>query len=98
MHETDIPISRRAWLKKCGALVTSLAIIPVVAWQRPAIAGAASRNAFHYRDHPSDGQHCSECFAFIPAGTEGNRLDACRVLSGPVSPNGWCMAYASREG
>ena len=97
MHEKTIPICRREWLKKSGALATSLVILPLVAWQRPAQAGSAAKSAFHYRDKPNDGQHCADCYAFIPSDKKMGVEGSCQVVAGVVSANGWCMAFAHKE-
>jgi hypothetical protein len=43
-----------------------------------------------YQATPKDGNKCSTCVNFeAPA--------ACKIVSGSISPNGWCIAYAPKE-
>lgn len=39
-----------------------------------------------YQDHPNGQQHCGVCANFIPPAD-------CRVIQGPVSPDGWCRNF-----
>ena len=44
-----------------------------------------------YQETPKDGAKCSGCVNFVaPA--------ACKIVSGTINPNGWCVAYAPKEG
>jgi len=63
-----------------------------------AIAGGravakASKAELSYRDAPKDGKSCSNCRLFT-ASEPGK--GTCAVIEGPVSANGWCMAYSSQ--
>ena len=43
-----------------------------------------------YQDTPKNGQECSTCVNFVaPA--------ACRIVSSPISPHGWCQFYAAKK-
>ena len=43
-----------------------------------------------YQETPKDGAKCSTCVNFeAPA--------ACKIVSGKISPEGWCIAYAPKE-
>lgn len=52
--------------------------------------GKISKAAAEYRDQPKGEQHCSNCVLF-QADTR-----TCRLVSGQVSPNGWCKYWAIR--
>ena len=42
-----------------------------------------------YQPTPKDGNKCSTCVNFeAPA--------ACKIVSGSISPEGWCIAYAPK--
>lgn len=86
--------ARRQLLVRSGIAVASLTLVPLVAWQRRASAGTASREDFHYQLQPRDGMRCADCAAFVPAATGGE--GSCRVVAGPISPDGWCMAFSKR--
>ena len=42
-----------------------------------------------YQDHPKDGQMCSTCVNFVPP-------DQCKLVEGPVVPQGWCIAFGPK--
>ncbi|WP_255407839.1 high-potential iron-sulfur protein [Collimonas sp. PA-H2] len=50
----------------------------------------------HYQDVPKDGKMCSDCAAYTPPASPGADTGTCKVVTGPVNPNGWCMAYSHR--
>jgi len=58
----------------------------------PALAKVSKAEVF-YRDSPKDGRRCAACRLFTP-GESGQ--GTCAVVDGPVSANGWCMAFSAR--
>jgi High potential iron-sulfur protein len=42
-----------------------------------------------YQDKPHDGQSCGNCLQFEPP-------NACKVVEGVISPNGWCQIWAKK--
>lgn len=72
-----------------------LAGIPVLTLGRVALAGKASKSDFHYQDHPSEGKRCADCAEFLAA-QAADSAGACRIVAGPISPNGWCMAFTKK--
>ncbi|HUA07696.1 MAG TPA: hypothetical protein VMA98_00355 [Candidatus Acidoferrales bacterium] len=55
------------------------------------VADAASNKAqFKYQDHPGKGgAKCSQCSLFKPP-------HSCKVVTGTISPNGWCIAFSKK--
>ena len=49
-----------------------------------------------YQDHPKGDQDCSTCLQFIP-GKSASAMGQCNVVAGPISPKGWCIAYAKKS-
>jgi len=43
-----------------------------------------------YQQQPKDGQHCAICVQFQPP-------NACKIVAGEISPNGWCAAFAPKQ-
>jgi hypothetical protein len=44
----------------------------------------------HYQDTPKGKAECDTCVSFLaPSG--------CKLLTGKVSPSGWCMLYAAKH-
>jgi hypothetical protein len=46
-------------------------------------------SAVNYQTTPNNGQQCSGCVNFVAP-------NACKVVSGVISPNGWCVAFAPK--
>ncbi len=44
----------------------------------------------HYQDTPKGKAACDGCTSFIAP-------SACKVVSGAISPSGWCMLYAAKH-
>jgi hypothetical protein len=43
-----------------------------------------------YQTTPKDGHKCSTCVNFEPP-------NGCKIVSGTIDPNGWCIAYAPKQ-
>jgi hypothetical protein len=82
--------SRRIMLK----YVAAAAALPLTA---TALAQSkASKQAMKYQDQPKDGQRCDQCMQFIPPAKKGEQ-GGCKVVEGPISPSGWCIAYVKKS-
>jgi F0F1-type ATP synthase membrane subunit c/vacuolar-type H+-ATPase subunit K len=73
---------RRAVLK---AGIAVLSAVPVAALAQQKLA----QSAVQYQTSPKDGQMCSNCVNFIAP-------NACKLVDGNISPNGWCIAYGPK--
>jgi hypothetical protein len=93
MNEHDAP--RRRLLRRAAAALPVLLALPVLDSSTPARAGTARKEDFHYQDQPNEGKRCANCTAFI-APTAGQDAGTCNIVAGPVSPNGWCMAFTPK--
>jgi len=83
--------SRRTMLRN----IAVLAAAPLVV--RPAAAQAkASKQSMQYQDQPKNGQQCDTCMQFIP-GQKPGANGTCKVVDGPISPKGWCIAYVKKS-
>ena len=54
-----------------------------------AAAGKMSRSAANYQPTPKGNARCDLCANWQPP-------DACKLVEGPISPNGWCSLFAPR--
>ena len=80
-------VSRRIAVTKLAAL--PFAAIAAVASLSPAQA-ADNKKQFKYQDKPGPhGQKCSGCRFFKPP-------HGCSIVTGTISPNGWCIAWAKK--
>ncbi|WP_416053313.1 high-potential iron-sulfur protein [Cupriavidus basilensis] len=50
----------------------------------------------HYQESPKDGQSCSDCSSFRPSTAPDSDTGTCKILEGPISLHGWCMAFSRR--
>jgi len=48
-----------------------------------------AQSAVQYQETPKNGQKCSTCVNFVAP-------NACKIVSGNISPDGWCMVYAPK--
>jgi hypothetical protein len=86
-------LSRRAVLKRAAVL----AAVAAASTTRATLAQTkASKAAMQYRDTPNGKQECSNCLQFIPGKTP-QAQGSCKVVAGPISPHGWCIAYAPKS-
>ena len=72
--------------------IKQLIVLPALAGALIAEASAAADNTkqFHYQDHPGPGgKKCSGCRFF-------RKPNACSIVTGKISPDGWCIAWAKR--
>jgi len=80
-------VSRGEALKRLSA--TPVIVLGVAATMSAAEA-ADTKKQFKYQDKPSKtGQKCSGCRLFRPP-------SGCQVVTGKISPNGWCTAWVKR--
>jgi hypothetical protein len=50
-----------------------------------------AQDVVQYQKTPKDGAKCSLCVNFEPP-------DGCKIVASPISPDGWCVAYAPKNG
>jgi hypothetical protein len=81
-------LSRRTLIR--SAVVLAGAACAGVAADRQALAqGKVPKAAMKYQDHPKGDEKCGNCMQFIAP-------DSCKVVEGKISPNGYCIAWASK--
>ena len=44
-----------------------------------------------YQNQPKDGLQCNKCAQWVEP-------NACKIVAGQISPQGYCVAYAPKEG
>jgi hypothetical protein len=82
----------RRTLLRNAALITFFTAVPWLARGQ----SKATKKAMQYQDQPKNGQKCSTCVQFVPGAQSGGE-GTCKVVDGPISPNGWCMAYVKKS-
>ncbi len=82
--------SRRDMLRTgmmIAAGVTGAAIASIARAEDEKIA----QELVQYQNEPKDGQKCNMCAQWVDP-------NACKIVAGKISPNGYCVAYAPKEG
>ena len=85
MTKHDNEATRRQILR-AGLAVVGGAVAVSSAQAQDKIAPAMVQ----YQDTAKDGNKCSTCVNF-------EAPNACKIVSGKISPEGWCIAYAPME-
>ena len=93
MHDYDAK-SRRS-LVKGVALLAGMAVVPLLATTRGAIAAKLAKADVKYQDKPNAGKDCDDCIQFIPGATR-KAAGTCRVVEGPVNAHGYCLAFTPK--
>jgi hypothetical protein len=75
-----------------GLALKGLAALPFAALAAGAVLSPAqaadNKKQFKYQDKPGPkGQKCAGCRFF-------RKPNACTIVTGKISPNGWCIAWA----
>jgi len=72
------------------SLIVLPALAGALALGTPAADAADNKKQFHYQDKPgTGGKKCSQCRFF-------RAPKSCSVVTGTISPNGWCIAWAKK--
>jgi hypothetical protein len=87
---------RRTMISKGSAFLATLAAFSMVAWSKTSSAAKADRGLLRYQDQPKNGKICADCWAYVKGPKPG--ADSCKAIEGPISANGWCMAYSPKQG
>ena len=91
--------SRRDMLRQSTAMLGSIVFIPLAVTSPSADAGSMSREMLHYQDSPKDGKMCADCAAYTASSTffhPDAPTGICKILKGPVNPQGWCISFSRR--
>lgn len=102
----DDKVSRRDVLLKTAALGAFAAFGAAACSKQPAAlactntsglspADVTVRTSLAYVDNSAElGKTCSNCQQFMP--TVANACGTCKVVKGPINPNGNCKAYLAK--
>jgi hypothetical protein len=53
--------------------------------------GKVSKAQAQYQDQPKGDQNCANCMQFVAPNT-------CKLVEGSISPSGWCILWAKKQG
>ena len=86
----DGEATRRGILRAGLAAVGGAAAVGAT-WVPRALAQSKIAPAqVQYQTQPKNGQKCSQCVNFVAP-------NACKIVSGDISPEGWCIAFAPKN-
>jgi len=87
-------LSRRALLESgglaIGVLIAGGATSRAVADEEIKEADKIKQTDAHYQRFPKGPQRCQICLQYVPP-------DKCKIVQGPIFPQGWCQFFAARE-
>jgi hypothetical protein len=87
-------LSRRAVIGSgglaIGVLIAGGDAPPTVADQEVSEADKIKQTDAHFQKFPKGPQRCQICLQFTPP-------DKCKIVQGPIIPQGWCQFFAARE-
>lgn len=88
MNDDVMKASRRNILRAGAAMIAAGAVVTRAAAEE---TQKIEKSLVGYQEKPNaNGQHCSVCANFQPP-------NACAIVAGDISPNGWCGAFAPKE-
>ena len=82
---------RRAALRTFAGLGLGAAAIVAAPKRSAAQDQKIAKEAVQYQDGPKDGLVCEKCVNWVAP-------NACTIVAGNITPKGWCVAYAPKEG
>jgi hypothetical protein len=85
----EVRTSRRVFLR-AGAAMGATVVAAGLATRAQAQDQKIAQSAVMYQGSPKDGQKCSTCVNF-------EAPNACKIVAGNISPEGWCAAYAPKD-
>jgi len=99
--QSSYTTSRRTLLKNAGLTAVGLTVAPGLLLSRIAEAdthkpGNVPKSAVQYQSTPKGNQQCSNCRFFIP-GPKPSAMGHCTIVTGKISPHGWCNAWAKKS-
>lgn len=83
-----------------GDVLKSLIVLPALAASLAGVGAIAEAKsppaALKYQPKPKNGKDCDDCRFFQANKKNSRAAGACTLVSGPISPHGWCVAWAKK--
>lgn len=93
---SDAPPDCRAVRRQGLRIAAGAAIAWLVPVASLAQAKKLDRAAVQYVDRGKDpGKDCDDCAQFVPGATP-TAMGTCRIVEGPISPHGHCIAFTPK--
>jgi hypothetical protein len=87
------PATRRALLLAAAGLPAAAIFSRA---EKAQAAGSTPKANVKFQNNPKGAQQCSKCNYFIP-GASPTAAGQCKVVAGPIPPNGWCILFAAKH-
>jgi hypothetical protein len=84
-------VSRRDLFRVLAISISSVAVVPRVLRGVAYAQVKVNKTQAQYQESPKGDQKCSGCANFQPP-------NACKVVEGQISPNGWCALFVPKAG
>ena len=85
--------TRRHCLFQAGWAIAAAPLLLAAGQARA--AGKTPKADVHYQYTPKNDQRCGDCASFLPP-TSPEGPGSCRVVDGPIPPNGWCELFSKK--
>jgi hypothetical protein len=86
MTQSADQLARRSLLRRILGIAGASALFYAVSYPAAAVI-KISQKAVAYQDHPEGDKRCDKCIQFQPP-------NACKMVDGSISPNGYCRLFA----
>jgi hypothetical protein len=93
MEDSNRGMTRRTFVANAVVLP---ALAGLLLAETTAAQAKGSQAQFKYQKTPNNGHKCSQCTFYI-AGSSPTANGSCKIVSGTISPNGWCTAWAKKS-
>jgi hypothetical protein len=91
MTEDTSKTPRRAVLASGLGLVAAGCALTATAHAQNLAQEKLAQDLVQYQASPKDGNQCGKCAQFQPP-------NGCAIVTSPVAPAGWCVAFTPKEG
>jgi len=89
---------RREALKLALDAGAAFAIVMVAGRASSQPAAKLSKQSVRYTDSGNtEGKDCDDCSQYLP-GSSANGPATCKIVEGPISPHGHCIAFSPKPG
>ena len=96
MNDDDTTISRAGMIQRLAAAPIAIGALAALRAEAEA-AATMDKKAAAYVNHPMGGKKCADCSLFIPAKKNPMKSPgACKLVKGPIDPNGWCKFFTPK--
>ena len=88
--------ARRRVLVRTVAVGVGAALACTIGRSAAAAPVKLAKDAVRYTDAGNvEGKECDDCSQFVPAASS-DRPPTCRIVEGPISPHGHCIAFSPK--